>query len=117
MSGVSVQTLSPERVVSGVLRQLNQGQIEDAAACFATDFRYKDYGIGLEFVDKERLTEILPEGARALSRLLRAGRPDVRERRACDHAVDASSHPQRAFLCWPCQKDSYRNSRSLGCTY
>ena len=57
MSGVSVQTLSPERVVSGVLRQLNQGQIEDAAACFATDFRYKDHGIGLEFVDKERLTE------------------------------------------------------------
>ena len=57
MSGVSVQTLSPERVVSGVLRKLNQGQIEDATACFATDFRYKDHGIGLEFVDKERLTE------------------------------------------------------------
>jgi steroid delta-isomerase-like uncharacterized protein len=57
MSGVSVQTLSPERVVSGVLRKLNQGQIEDATACFATDFRYKDHGIGLEFTDKQRLTE------------------------------------------------------------
>ena len=57
MSGVSVQTLSPERVVSGVLRKLNQGQIEDATACFATDFRYKDHGIGLEFRDKERLAE------------------------------------------------------------
>ena len=57
MSGVSVQTLSPERVVSGVLRQLNQGQIEDATVCFATDFRYKDHGIGLEFTDKQRLTE------------------------------------------------------------
>ena len=57
MSGVSVQTLSPERVVSGVLRKLNQGQIEDATACFATDFGYKDHGIGLEFTDKQRLTE------------------------------------------------------------
>ena len=57
MSGVSVQTLSPERVVSAVLRQLNQGQIEDAAACFATDFRYKDHGVGLEFMDRERLTD------------------------------------------------------------
>ena len=57
MSEVSVQTLSPERVVSAVLRHLNQGQIEDAAACFATDFRYKDHGVGLEFTDKQRLTE------------------------------------------------------------
>ena len=57
MSGVSVQTLSPERVVSAVRWQLNQGQIEDATACFATDFRYKDHGIGLEFTDKQRLTE------------------------------------------------------------
>ena len=57
MSEVSVPTLSPEIVVSAVLRQLNQGQIEDATACFATDFRYKDHGIGLEFRDKERLTE------------------------------------------------------------
>ena len=26
-------------------------------SCFTTDFRYKDHGIGLEFTDKERLTE------------------------------------------------------------
>jgi steroid delta-isomerase-like uncharacterized protein len=57
MSEVSVQQLSPQRAVSEVLRQLNQEQIEDATACFATDFRYKDHGIGLEFRDKERLTE------------------------------------------------------------
>ena len=57
MSEVSIQTLSPQRVVSAVLRQLNQEQIEDAVACFTTDFRYKDHGIGLEFRDKERLTE------------------------------------------------------------
>ena len=57
MSEVSIQTLSPQRVVSAVLRQLNQEQIEDAVAYFTTDFRYKDHGIGLEFRDKERLTE------------------------------------------------------------
>jgi predicted methyltransferase len=57
MSEVSIQTLSPQRVVLAVLRQLNQEQIEDAVACFTTDCRYKDHGIGLEFRDKERLTE------------------------------------------------------------
>jgi limonene-1,2-epoxide hydrolase len=57
MTAVSVQTLSPERVVSEVLRHLNQKQIEDAAACFAADVRYQDHGIGLEFTNKEALTE------------------------------------------------------------
>jgi len=57
MSEVSIQTLSPQRVVSAALKQLNREQIKDAVACFSTDFRYKDHGIGLEFRDKERLTE------------------------------------------------------------
>jgi limonene-1,2-epoxide hydrolase len=57
MSEVLIQTLSPQRVVSAVLRQLNQEQIEDTVACFTTDFRYKDHGIGLEFRNKERLSE------------------------------------------------------------
>jgi hypothetical protein len=57
MSQVSIQALSPQGVVSAVLRQLNQELIEDAVACFTKDFRYKDHGIGLEFTDKERLTE------------------------------------------------------------
>ena len=57
MSEVSIQTLSRQRVVSAVLRQLNQEQIEDAVACFTKEFCYKDHGIGLEFRDKERLTE------------------------------------------------------------
>ena len=57
MSEVLVQTLSPERVVSEVLKHLNQEQIGDATACFAADFRYQDHGIGLEFKSKERLTE------------------------------------------------------------
>ena len=57
MSEVSIQTLSPQKVVLEVLRQLNQEQIEDAVADFTTDFRYQDHGIGLEFTDKRRLTE------------------------------------------------------------
>ena len=55
MSEVLIQTLSPQRVVSTLLRQLNQEKIEDAVGWFTTDFRYKDHGIGLEFRDKERL--------------------------------------------------------------
>ena len=59
MSQSSIQTLSPQGVVSAVLRQINQEQIEDAVACFTTDCRYKDHGIGLELMDKECLTEFL----------------------------------------------------------
>ena len=57
MSEVSVERLSPEGIVSAVLNQLNHGQAEDAAASFAIGFRYKDHGIGLEFLDKDGLTE------------------------------------------------------------
>jgi len=57
MTEVSVQTLSPEKVVSAVLKQLNDGQAEAAAASFAIGFHYKDHGIGLEFSDKLRLTQ------------------------------------------------------------
>src|SRR5712691_4213349 len=59
MSEVSIQTLSSQKVVAAVLRQLNQEQVEDALACFTTDCRYKDHGIGLEFTDKERWSEFL----------------------------------------------------------
>jgi len=89
-----------------VLRQVNQEKIEDAVGCFTTDFRYKDHGIGLEFYGQRAFDRILPENTGALSRLLSAVRPDVRERRACDHAVDTSSHYHRAFLRWTHQKDS-----------
>jgi hypothetical protein len=57
MSEECVQTSSPEIVVSAVLRQLNHGDIEHAAASFAKGFRFKDRGIGLELTNKERLTE------------------------------------------------------------
>ncbi|HEY3975285.1 MAG TPA: nuclear transport factor 2 family protein [Candidatus Sulfotelmatobacter sp.] len=57
MSDVSVQTLSPEKVVSEALRHLNQEQIEDASACFTANCRYQDHGIGLKFTEKEGVTE------------------------------------------------------------
>jgi hypothetical protein len=47
MSEVSIQTLSPQRVVSAVLRQLNQEQIEHDVDCSTTDFRHKEHGIGI----------------------------------------------------------------------
>jgi limonene-1,2-epoxide hydrolase len=58
MSAVPVQMLSPERVVSEVLRHLNQKEIEGAVACFAANCRYQDHGIGLNFSAKHRVTEL-----------------------------------------------------------
>ena len=40
-----------------VLMRLTEGKIEDAIACFAEEFRFKDHGIELEFKDKDSLTE------------------------------------------------------------
>ena len=57
MSEISIRMASPEGVVSTVLTHLRNGQIDDAIARFAEEFRFKDHGIGLEFKDKERLTE------------------------------------------------------------
>ena len=45
MNEVSVQRVSPERVISAVPTQLNQEQIEDATARFATDFRHRRRGM------------------------------------------------------------------------
>jgi len=46
-----------EGVVLTVLEHLRNGRIEDAIACFADEFRFKDYGVDLEFKNKERLAE------------------------------------------------------------
>jgi limonene-1,2-epoxide hydrolase len=61
MSEISIRMASPEGVVSTVLTHLRNGQIDDAIARFAEEFRFKDHGIGLEFKDKERLTEFTRE--------------------------------------------------------
>jgi hypothetical protein len=36
---------------------LKSGQIKDAIACFAEEFQFNDWAIGLEFQDKQRLAE------------------------------------------------------------
>ena len=46
-----------EGIVLTVLSQLKNGKIEEALASFAEEFQFKDYGIGLEFKNKERLAE------------------------------------------------------------
>jgi len=46
-----------EGVVLTVLERLRNGKIEDAIACFAEEFSFKDHGVDLEFRNKERLAE------------------------------------------------------------
>ena len=46
-----------EWLVRKVLAALREGQIADAVNQFGEQFAFNDYGIGLEFRDKERLTE------------------------------------------------------------
>src|SRR5260370_7207651 len=57
MSGIAIGVADWEEVVLTVLTHLNNGAIDDAIARFAGEFTFKDHGIGLEFKDKERLTE------------------------------------------------------------
>ena len=77
MSEVAVQTSTPEKLVPAVIMQLNEGQIEDAIASFADEFRFNDHGIGLEVTDKGRLTgffqkarELYPDYVQRLDRML-----------------------------------------------
>jgi hypothetical protein len=57
MCEVSRQMTASEEVVLNALTNLKNGKIENAIARFAAEFRFKDHGLGLEFSDKERLTE------------------------------------------------------------
>ena len=57
MTKTMVGVEAPEESVLSALAFLRNGQIDDAAACFAEQFRFKDHGIGLEFTDKDRLAE------------------------------------------------------------
>ena len=98
MSEVAVQILSPERIASAVLKELNDRKPEDAAALFAAGFRYKDHGIGLEFSHKERLAEFFQK--------TRELYPDY-SLRSCNHAMDASGHTHRALFRRTHQKYSY----------
>jgi len=55
MSEIAIAT--PETAVLGVFTDLKSGKIDDAITRFAKDFTFKDYGIALEFKDKERLAK------------------------------------------------------------
>jgi hypothetical protein len=57
MDEITIRMTAPEELVLSVLMDLNQGQISEATTCFASKFRFKDHGIGLEFSDRERLGE------------------------------------------------------------
>jgi steroid delta-isomerase-like uncharacterized protein len=57
MAEVTIKAGVSEEVVLNVLARLKNGQIDDAIACFAEKFTFDDHGIGLEFKDRERLTE------------------------------------------------------------
>ena len=57
MSEIAVGMTASPGVVLTVLTHLENGKVDDAIALFAEEFRFHDYGIGLEFNDKERLAE------------------------------------------------------------
>ena len=57
MSEIAIGTTASPGVVLTVLTHLENGNVDDAIALFAEEFRFNDYGIGLEFKDKERLAE------------------------------------------------------------
>jgi hypothetical protein len=57
MSEIAIGNGVSESVVLTAPTYLKNGKIGDAIACFAEEFRFKDHGLGLEFKDKERLTE------------------------------------------------------------
>jgi steroid delta-isomerase-like uncharacterized protein len=57
MSEIAIEEGALESVALTALTHLRNGKIGDAIACFAEEFRFKDHGIGLEFREKERLTE------------------------------------------------------------
>src|SRR5215469_11408973 len=66
--------------VLNVLTELKNGQIREAVDGFADQFKFTDYGIGLEFDDKERLTEffqktreLYPDSALMTDRILANG--------------------------------------------
>jgi hypothetical protein len=57
MSKQAIEIAAPEKVVRSVLTNLKNGKIEDAMAGFAEKLTFIDYGLGLEFKDKEHLSE------------------------------------------------------------
>jgi len=57
MSEIQMEIAAQGEVVCTVLMHLENGKINNATACFAEKFEFKDRGIGLEFKNRERLAE------------------------------------------------------------
>lgn len=57
MTKIPIEMANSEWLVRTVLAALREGQIADAVNQFGEQFTLNDYGIGLEFRDKGRLTE------------------------------------------------------------
>jgi hypothetical protein len=57
MSATAIKTVAVEDVIMSVSADRKNGRVDDAVACFADDFTFHDYGIDLEFKNKERLAE------------------------------------------------------------
>jgi steroid delta-isomerase-like uncharacterized protein len=57
MNNVSLQSTKSDEVILTALAHLNRGNVNSAIACFASEFHFKDHGLGLEFTDSERLAE------------------------------------------------------------
>jgi steroid delta-isomerase-like uncharacterized protein len=57
MGEIAIEIAASEEVVLPVLTHIHNGNIDEAISRFAEEFTFKDRGIGLEFKDKERLTE------------------------------------------------------------
>ena len=80
MTYIETETAIQSEVVLTVLMHLNDGNIEDAIAYFAEKFEFNDYGIGLEFNDRERLAdffqktrELYPDSSLQTDRILVSG--------------------------------------------
>jgi limonene-1,2-epoxide hydrolase len=52
---------NPESLVQTVVTALREGQIDTAVNQFGEQFAFNDYGMGLEFRDKARLTQFFRE--------------------------------------------------------
>jgi steroid delta-isomerase-like uncharacterized protein len=59
MSVIAIERAATQEVVLNVMTHLNNREMDDVIDLFAEEFRYKDYGIGLEFNDKKRLAEFV----------------------------------------------------------
>jgi hypothetical protein len=57
MTALAIGMNATEEAISAVMADLSDGKIDEAIGYFSNEFRYRDYGIGLEFKDKRWLGE------------------------------------------------------------